>query len=81
MQIIRYLDSNQQEKYASLQADGTAREIAGDIFGQFSVTDRRPTWPSCWRRWRRATLLCIGLNYRRHAAEGKARSLSFPSSL
>ena len=40
MKIIRYLDSNQQVKYASLQADDTALEISGDIFGKFAVTDK-----------------------------------------
>ena len=38
MKIIRYLDSGSNMKYAALQADGTAREIAGDIFGKFSVS-------------------------------------------
>ena len=40
MQIIRYLDPNQEVKYAARQADGTVREISGDIFGAFSVTTK-----------------------------------------
>ncbi len=78
MQIIRYLDPNRQEKYASLGADGTAREIAGDIFGDFTVT---PTTAAVAKRLapvRVTNVLAIGLNYRRHAAEGKATVPEFP---
>jgi 2-keto-4-pentenoate hydratase/2-oxohepta-3-ene-1,7-dioic acid hydratase in catechol pathway len=78
MQIIRYLDPKQQEKYASLQADGTTREIAGDIFGQFSVTDKRAEVAKRLAPTAATNLFCIGLNYRRHAVEGKAAIPEFP---
>ena len=69
MRIIRHL-TPAGPAYAALQPDGTAREIAGDIFGDFRVTDRvvkpgkllAPVVPS--------NLLAIGLNYRKHAEEG-----------
>ncbi|HUL52697.1 MAG TPA: fumarylacetoacetate hydrolase family protein [Opitutaceae bacterium] len=69
MKIIRHLTPT-GPAYAALQSDGTAREIAGDILGDFRVTDRvgrpgkllAPVVP--------ANLLAIGLNYRKHAEEG-----------
>jgi 2-keto-4-pentenoate hydratase/2-oxohepta-3-ene-1,7-dioic acid hydratase in catechol pathway len=69
MRIIRHL-TPAGPAYAALQPDGTAREIAGDIYGDFRVTDRvvqpgkllAPVVP--------ANLLAIGLNYQKHAEEG-----------
>lgn len=68
MRIIRHLSSS-GPAYAAVQADGTAREISGDIYGDFRVTDRivqpgkllAPVVPT--------NILCIGLNYKKHAAE------------
>jgi len=68
MRIIRHLSAS-GPAYAALQPDGSAREIAGDIFGDFRPTDRivkpgkllAPVVPT--------NILCIGLNYKKHAAE------------
>lgn len=68
MRIIRHL-SPRGPAYAALQPDGSAREITGDLYGDFRVTDRpvqpgkllAPVVPT--------NLLCIGLNYKKHAAE------------
>ncbi len=78
MKIIRYLDSDRQARYASLQADGSAREIAGDIFGRFSVSGRPATVGKLLAPIAPAAFLCIGLNYRHHAAESKAAIPEFP---
>ncbi len=78
MQIIRYLDFNRQEKYASLQADGTAREISGDIFGKFLVAGKSAEVAKLLAPLAPVNLLCIGLNYRRHAEETKAPIPKFP---
>jgi 2-keto-4-pentenoate hydratase/2-oxohepta-3-ene-1,7-dioic acid hydratase in catechol pathway len=72
MKIIRYQSEKNEIKYATLQPDGSAREIKGDIFSQFESTRKiikphkllSPVVP--------VNFLCIGLNYRRHAEEGKA---------
>ena len=78
MQIIRYLDPNQQEKYAALQADGSAREISGDIYGKFSVTGKTATVAKRLAPIAPVNLLCIGLNYRKHAAGRRAKIPEFP---
>jgi 2-keto-4-pentenoate hydratase/2-oxohepta-3-ene-1,7-dioic acid hydratase in catechol pathway len=69
MRFIRHL-SPAGPAYAALQSDGTAREIVGDIFGDFRVTDRVVTPGKLLAPVEPASLLAIGLNYRKHAEEG-----------
>jgi 2-keto-4-pentenoate hydratase/2-oxohepta-3-ene-1,7-dioic acid hydratase in catechol pathway len=69
VKIIRHLTPS-GPAYAALQPNGSAREIAGNLFGDFRVTDRviqpgkllAPLVPAC--------MPTIGLNYAKHAAEG-----------
>jgi 2-keto-4-pentenoate hydratase/2-oxohepta-3-ene-1,7-dioic acid hydratase in catechol pathway len=69
MKIIRHL-TPAGPAYASLQPDGSAREITGDLFGAFRETDKvvkpgkilAPVVPP--------NILAIGLNYKKHAEEG-----------
>ena len=72
MKILRYLSTSGETRHAAQQPDGSARVIDGDIFGEHRVTDAvadiaqvlAPVVPS--------SILCIGLNYRRHAQESGA---------
>ncbi len=78
MKIIRFIDTAGNTGFASLQDDGDAFLIEDDIFGDFSVTEQRvdvaktlaPVEPVC--------ILCIGLNYRRHAEETGSALPKFP---
>lgn len=72
MKIIRYLNAEAEIHHAALQPDGTARGIRGDILGAFEVTDRVVQPVKLLAPVDPPNLLCIGLNYRRHAEEGKA---------
>lgn len=78
MQIIRYLDSNQQQKYGALQADGSAREISGDIYGSYSVTSKTSDVVKRLAPIEPTFFFCIGLNYRHHAVESKCPIPEFP---
>src|SRR5206468_10612325 len=78
MKIVRYLDSREQVKFATQQADGTAQQIDGDIFGEVNVSGRRAYVKKLLAPVVPAALLCIGLNYRRHAAEGGSKVPEFP---
>ena len=69
MHILRYQDSSGQIGYASQQPDGSALVIEGDIFGQHQVTDRAADIAKRLAPVQPAIILCIGLNYRHHAAE------------
>jgi 2-keto-4-pentenoate hydratase/2-oxohepta-3-ene-1,7-dioic acid hydratase in catechol pathway len=77
MRIIRYQNESGEIHYAAEQGDG-AREIDGDIYRECEVSERpakiarllAPVVPS--------NILCIGLNYRRHAEESGAKVPEFP---
>ncbi len=70
MRLIRYQDSAGRVHHGRLHDDGTATCIEGDVFGAYRDTGQAadvaktlaPVWPT--------DILCIGLNYRGHAAEG-----------
>ena len=70
MRIIRHLTAS-GPAYAALQSNGSARAIDGDIFGSYHVGEEdfkpgpllAPIVPT--------NILGIGLNYRKHAEEGK----------
>ncbi len=70
MKIIRHL-SPSGPAYAALQPDGSAREIAGDIYGDFRATDKVVKPGKLLAPVAPVYLPCIGLNYKKHAEEGK----------
>jgi len=78
MRIIRYLDPNGDVKYAALQSDQTALEIVGDIFGQYSVTDKAAHVIKLLAPVVPPVFLCIGLNYKHHAAECGSPAIESP---
>ncbi len=69
MKIIRYQTAQNEIRYGSLQPDGTALEITGDIFGTFEVTSKSVKPHKLLAPIAPVNILCIGLNYRRHAEE------------
>lgn len=69
MKIIRHLTPS-GPAHAALQPDGSAREIAGDILGEFRVTDRVVRPGKLLAPLQPSGILAIGLNYRKHAEEG-----------
>ena len=70
MKFLRHL-TPAGPAYAALQPDGSTREVTGDpLTSTHRVTDRvvmpgKPLAPVA-----PATIICIGLNYAKHAAEG-----------
>lgn len=72
MRIIRYLDDAGAVRFGALQPNGVALEISGDLWGDFSVGGKRAAVAKLLAPIAPCNILCIGLNYRRHAEEGKA---------
>jgi 2-keto-4-pentenoate hydratase/2-oxohepta-3-ene-1,7-dioic acid hydratase (catechol pathway) len=72
MKIIRYLDRLGRTHFGSEQPDGSALRIEGDIFGVHSVTQETADVAKLLAPIVPTQILCIGLNYRRHAEESKA---------
>ena len=69
MKIIRFLDATGTPRHAVQQSDGTARLIAGDIYGGFEVTSQAAGVRKLLAPVEPAAILCIGMNYKAHAAE------------
>jgi 2-keto-4-pentenoate hydratase/2-oxohepta-3-ene-1,7-dioic acid hydratase in catechol pathway len=69
VKLIRHLTSR-GPAYAALQANGSALAIDGDIFGAWRVSDCVVTPAKTLSPVQPATIVCIGLNYAKHAAEG-----------
>ena len=69
MKIIRHLTPH-GPAFAALQSDGSAREITGDILGEFRATDRVVKPGKLLAPLVPVNILAIGLNYRKHADEG-----------
>jgi 2-keto-4-pentenoate hydratase/2-oxohepta-3-ene-1,7-dioic acid hydratase in catechol pathway len=76
--MIRFQDAADKVSYAALQSDGSALRIAGDIFGDFYVTDEVAEVRTLLAPVSPPTFFCIGLNYRRHAEETHAKLTEFP---
>jgi 2-keto-4-pentenoate hydratase/2-oxohepta-3-ene-1,7-dioic acid hydratase in catechol pathway len=69
MRIIRYLERSGEIRFASEQPDGHRFEIHGDLFGSYEVTNREAAVAKLLSPIEPRIMLCIGLNYRRHAEE------------
>ncbi|HEY5704274.1 MAG TPA: fumarylacetoacetate hydrolase family protein [Terrimicrobiaceae bacterium] len=78
MKIIRYLDRHGIEHYGAEQEDGLAIELAGDLFSQLKPASRRAEPKKLLAPLVPSQILGIGLNYRRHAEETKAKIPEYP---
>jgi 2-keto-4-pentenoate hydratase/2-oxohepta-3-ene-1,7-dioic acid hydratase in catechol pathway len=78
MKIIRYQDSRGGTGYAAQQKDGTALKLAGDIYQSYEVTDKQAEVTKLLAPVQPTAIICIGLNYRQHAAETGAKLPEYP---
>jgi 2-keto-4-pentenoate hydratase/2-oxohepta-3-ene-1,7-dioic acid hydratase in catechol pathway len=69
MKIIRYRDSVGVIHYGELGADGAIQKLEGDIFSGVRPTGEAADARKLLAPVLPAAILCIGLNYRRHAEE------------
>jgi 2-keto-4-pentenoate hydratase/2-oxohepta-3-ene-1,7-dioic acid hydratase in catechol pathway len=69
MRIIRYLAQQGDIRYAAEQAGGRCFDLSGDIFRTFETTDRESEMVKILAPIEPRVILCIGLNYRKHAEE------------
>src|ERR1041384_7687379 len=78
MKIIRYEDRQGNIGYAALQSDGTAQKLAGNIFDQLSPAGAPVEVARVLAPIEPTAIICIGLNYQRHAQETRAKIPQFP---
>jgi len=78
MRIIRFLDSADHVHLGVDQRDGTALRIQGDIFANHTVTHQKVAVKKLLSPVAPPAIMCIGLNYRKHAEETGAKIPQFP---
>lgn len=78
MKIIRYQAANGVIHYGCLHADQSISRIEGDIFGKYQLTREKADVVKLLAPVEPRDIMCIGLNYRKHAAEGNQAIPEFP---
>lgn len=78
MKIIRYQTAAGQLAYGQLHADGRTTRLVGDLFGQLTDTGELASVDKVLAPLEPRDIICIGLNYRKHAAEGNKPVPEFP---
>lgn len=73
MKIIRYQDSAGAIHLGALRPDGSAEHLEGALFGPLSRTGETAAVARLLAPVQPVQILCIGLNYRHHAAETGAK--------
>ena len=78
MRIIRFLDATGAERFGERVDAFTARIIDGDIFGSYRVSPNSAKISKILAPIAPRAILCIGLNYRKHAEETSAKIPEHP---
>lgn len=78
MKIIRFLDSNQTERLGVKHEDGSTTLLEGELFGEIRDTGTPAEVSKLLSPLIPTDVLCIGLNYRQHAAESNQPEPKYP---
>jgi 2-keto-4-pentenoate hydratase/2-oxohepta-3-ene-1,7-dioic acid hydratase in catechol pathway len=78
MKIVRYEDAAGGIHHARHHSDGRLERLSGDLFGDLLPTGEPAAVERILAPLEPRAILCIGLNYRRHAAETGAAIPSYP---
>ncbi|HXI71708.1 MAG TPA: fumarylacetoacetate hydrolase family protein [Verrucomicrobiae bacterium] len=78
MKIIRYQDRKGITGHAAQQSDGTALKLAGDLHQSPKLTTEKADVTKLLAPIQPSSIICIGLNYRRHAEETGAKIPEYP---
>lgn len=78
MKIVRVATDEGEITHGRMQADGTVVRILGDVFRETIVTSEPVNVSKVLAPIVPRDVICIGLNYRKHAAEGNLPIPEFP---
>lgn len=78
MKILRYENPEGRIEFGALLEDGTVQVLSPGNPGEFVISDKKATIARLLSPVTPTALLCIGLNYRRHAEETGAKVPEFP---
>ena len=71
MTIVRFTNPSGAVRLGNQHANGTTTLLEGDLFGSLKDTGTPATITRLLAPLKPAAVMCIGLNYRKHAEEGK----------
>jgi 2-keto-4-pentenoate hydratase/2-oxohepta-3-ene-1,7-dioic acid hydratase in catechol pathway len=78
MKIVRYQSPTGEKHLGRLHADGKTTRLSGDLFGSLSDTGEAAQVARLLSPLEPRDIICIGLNYRKHTAEGGQAIPEFP---
>lgn len=78
MKIIRYRDSQGALHFGALQPNSSVERLAGDLFDGLTPTGEPADAAKVLAPLVPSSILCIGLNYKKHAAESGAKVPEIP---
>jgi 2-keto-4-pentenoate hydratase/2-oxohepta-3-ene-1,7-dioic acid hydratase in catechol pathway len=78
MKIIRYQDRQGSVAYAAQQSDGSTLKLTGDIYSSPKLTTEKADVVKLLAPIQPSSIICIGLNYRKHAEETGAKFPEVP---
>lgn len=78
MKIIRYQNPAGKVFYGVQRPSGEILRIEGDIFSEYRATNERAQISKLLAPIAPTTICCIGLNYKRHAAESNLSAPQYP---
>jgi 2-keto-4-pentenoate hydratase/2-oxohepta-3-ene-1,7-dioic acid hydratase in catechol pathway len=78
MKVIRFLDAAGTLRTGALNPDGSATLVSGDAFGPWKSTGEKAVVKKLLAPIQPSQILCIGLNYGRHADEAAMKRPEIP---
>lgn len=78
MKIIRFLDLKNQIQFGRQNPDGSAELLAGDLYEDLQPTGQKAAIAKLLAPLVPSSILCIGLNYKHHAAEAGMKAPEIP---
>ncbi|MFP6675985.1 MAG: fumarylacetoacetate hydrolase family protein [Pirellulaceae bacterium] len=78
MRIVRYLDRDRLEHYGCLHESGETTRVVGDLYTKIEDTGDAAQIDQLLAPIAATDILCIGLNYQKHADEGKMAAPEHP---
>jgi 2-keto-4-pentenoate hydratase/2-oxohepta-3-ene-1,7-dioic acid hydratase in catechol pathway len=78
MKLVRYQDSEGKAAFGARHDDGKITRVDGDIFSAFIDTGVLVAPAKLLAPIQPSDIICIGLNYRKHAAEGNLPIPEYP---
>ena len=78
MKIVRFLDRQGNTQYGCLHGEQSTTRLEGSIYGDFHDTGQPVTMEKLLAPIAPVDIICIGLNYARHAEEGNLPLPEYP---